>query len=189
MLQFLISQVVHSFKAPRAAARQIIERVNGPEEVTIVFVLAFCLQAFIMVLLALISGDFEGGAISSVLGSLLVNIVTFVLLVGIVFGVGRLFGGQGTLLEVAAVIAWHSLITVIFAPFMTPVASAETTGGASFHPIVFIIMVVVFWLLVNFITEVHRFESVWQVTGVTLGVLMAIGLVLSILIFGAISGA
>ncbi len=174
MLQELLKSVIDSFVAPRAAARRIMDNVTDFQGVAVIFGLSFTLSAIVLLVKATFgaeaAADIEraGGALSAVSSMLIYSAVAFAFVCGVVFGVGRLFGGVGTLLNVAAVIAWHSLITVVFSPFMS-VSSLTSESGAALIPI--FIMFFVAWLLINFTAEVHQFKSVWKVAAVMVGLL------------------
>ncbi|MEM7544430.1 MAG: Yip1 family protein [Pseudomonadota bacterium] len=187
MLQLLISSVMESYRAPRAAVRGVIDRVDSIEGVAIIFALSFALQAMVLAISALVFGTVEAGLFGVLAGALTVSALSFAVIVGLAFGIGRMFGGQGSLLDIATAIAWHSLVTVIFAPFLgtLPVGPADQAGA---NPIQIVIFVIVFWLFANFIAEAHKFASAWRVAGAMIGIMLGMGVLLSILIFGSISG-
>jgi len=174
MLQELVKSVIDSFVAPRAAARRVMDNVTDFQGVAIIFGLSFTLSAIILIVKASFSADAAaeieraGGALAASLSLLIYSAVAFTFVCGVVFGVGRLFGGVGTFLNVAAVIAWHSLITVVFSPFLS-ISALTSESGAAMVPIM--IMLFVFWLLINFTAEAHQFKSVWKVAAVLVGML------------------
>lgn len=186
MLQSLLEAAVESYRAPRRAARRIIDTVDRPEAVALMFGVSFCVSAMLMLLTQSAFGaDGANGGLGFVFLNLVFSAFGFGMLVGLVYGVGRLFGGEGELIEVAAVIAWHSLVTVFFTPF---VASAGTLDGAS-GPAFLIQLVcvgVAIWLLVNFIAEVHGFPNAWRVAGVMFVGMFLAGLILPFLFAGLI---
>lgn len=174
MLQDLLKSIIDSFVAPRKAARRIIDNVTDFQSVAVIFGLSFTLSAIVLLVKAAFSAEASadianaGGAISAVISLLIYSAVAFAFVTGVVLGVGRLFSGAGTVLSVAAVIAWHSLITVVFSPFMSVQALTSETGAAL---IPIFIMLFVFWLLINFAAEAHQFKSVWKVAAVMVGML------------------
>lgn len=174
MLQELVKSVIDSFVAPRVAARRVMDTVQDFQGVAVIFGLSFTLSAIILILKASFSAeaaaDIEraGGAISATLSWFIQSAVALAFFSAVVFGVGRLFGGVGTLLNVAAVIAWHSLITVVFSPFVS--LSALTSGNSAALGQVFIGLFTL-WLFVNFTAEAHRFKSVWKVAAITFGLM------------------
>ncbi|MDG1211225.1 MAG: YIP1 family protein [Paracoccaceae bacterium] len=174
MLQELVKSIVDSFVAPRASARRVIDNVTDFQGVAVIFGLSFTLSAIIILLKtafgAEAAADFNamGGAFPFIISNLIFSAVAFAFLCGVIYGVGRLFGGVGTPLEIAAAIAWHSLITVVFSPFLS-LSSLTSDGGASIMPV--FIMLFIAWLLANFTAEVHQFKSVWKVAAVMVGLL------------------
>lgn len=174
MLQELVKSVIDSFVAPRTAARRVMDNVTDFQGVAVIFGLSFTLSAIVLILKTFFSAeaaaDIEraGGAISAVVSLLISSAVAFAFVSVVVLGVGRLFGGVGSLLNVAAVIAWHSLITVVFSPFMSVTALTSETGAAL---IPVFIMLFVGWLLINFTAEAHQFKSLWKVAAVMVGLL------------------
>jgi len=174
MLQELIKSMIDSFVAPRAAARRVIDTVQDYQGVAVIFGLSFTLSAIVLILKTYVGAEpaanFEaaGGALPFIISNLIFSAVAFAVLCGIVFGAGRMFGGVGTFLNVAAVLAWHSLITVVFTPFLSLTALTTDSGGAI--PTV-IIMLFIAWLLVNFAAEAHQFKSVWKVAAVLFGMM------------------
>lgn len=174
MIQELLKSVVDSFVAPRAAARRVIDNVTDFQGVAVIFGLSFTLSAIVLLLKTSFDADAAaeidraGGAITAVVSTLIYSGVAFAFVCGVVYGVGRLFGGVGSVLNVAAVIAWHSLITVVFSPFLS-IASLTSESGSALVPM--FIMLFVAWLLVNFTAEAHGFKSVWKVAAAMFGLL------------------
>ena len=187
MFGTLIEDVIASYRAPRPTVRRVIDRLDGWREVAMLFGLAFCLSSGIAVLISLLSG--EGGA---GLGFLVTNLVfsaaAYALAVVLIHRVGRLFGGKGEMIEVAAAVAWHSLATVIFAPLVAAASAPGLGGAAGILAIAQLAMVaVVIWLLANFVAEAHGFRSVARVAGGLFAGVFMLGLILSILLPNIIS--
>lgn len=174
MLQELMKSVVDSFVAPRAAARRVIDNVQDFQGVAVIFGLSFTLSAIVLLLKTSLGAgqaaefDPAGGALAFIFSNLIFSAVAFAFVCSVVYGVGRLFGGVGSLLNVAAAMAWHSLITVVFTPFLSLSALTSEDGGSAL-PI--FIMLFIAWLLVNFAAEAHQFKSVWKVAAVMVGLL------------------
>lgn len=187
MLQIVLENVADSFRAPRRAARRVIDTVKRPEEVAMMFGLSFCISTILMLLTHLIFGIGGGtGSLGFVLTNLMVSAFAFGMLTVFVYMVGRLFGGEAEILEVAAVIAWHSLVTAVFTPLIAgAVNPADAQPGPGFL-IQFALVGVVLWLLVNFIAEAHRFQNAWRVAGVMFVGIFLAGLILPFLLSGLI---
>lgn len=175
MLQELVKSVIDSFVAPRAAARRVIDNVQDWQGVAVIFGLSFTLSAIVVLVQSSFSADAAadldkaGGAFPAIIALLFYSVISFAFFSAIVFGVGRMFGGAGTLLNVAAAMAWHSLITVVFSPFLS-LSALTADGGAPMLTI--FIMLFIMWLLVNFAAEAHQFKSVWKVAAVMVGLML-----------------
>lgn len=159
IIQDLLKEIVDSYVAPRATVRRVIDRVDGVEDVAAIFGLAFCVSGFVLAVSEMVSG--AGASLISLLVSLMVSALSFVVLSVIITGVGRLFGGQGSFFEVATAIAWHTLVTSFYTPFGTPAVSHES-AELNLTPML-IVMLISSWPLAHFIAEAHRFRSTWRV--------------------------
>ena len=181
MLQELVKTVIDSFVAPRAAARRVIDNVQDFQGVAIIFGLGFTLSAMILIVKTAIGSnasvniDAAGGVLPFIFSNLIFSAVIFGFLCVVVFGIGRLFGGAGSLRDVSAAMAWHNLIVVVFLPFLS-VSALTSQEGASAVPV--IIMLFIMWLLANFAAEAHRFASVWKVAAVIVGLLSSVSALL-----------
>ncbi|MEM9096804.1 MAG: Yip1 family protein, partial [Pseudomonadota bacterium] len=174
--------------APRAAVRRVIDSVEDLTGVALIFGLSFTLNAMILIVKAYVAPDTVDGADSgSGLELVLVNLIASAILFGvmsaIVYGVGTLFGGEGSFLNIMAALAWHNLATVIFAPFLSFQTLATGVGGGFLLQLG--IMLAIVWLLVNFVAEAHRFPSTLKVAAVMFGLLFLPAFLLSIAGFGA----
>ena len=174
MLQELVKSVIDSFVAPRKAARRVIDNVQDFQGVAVIFGLSFTLSAIVLLMKTSFGAgqatDFEqaGGPFAFIVSNLIFSAVAFAFVCSVVYGVGRMFGGLGSFLNVAAAMAWHSLITVVFTPFLSLTVLTSESGG-SVLPI--FIMLFIAWSLVNFAAEAHQFKSVWKVAAVMVGLL------------------
>ena len=185
MLKTLIDTALLSLRAPRSGARAIMDMIDGYEGVAVLFGIAFSLTAILTLIgFSIAPQSVDGGsALEFVFLNLFVSIAAFAFTTGAVYVVGKMFGGAGSFLDVATVMAWHSLITVVFSPFLSPEALMSEGAGAGLQ---LALIGVAFWLLVNFIAEAHRFQSAWRVAGVMLGGVFVAGVVLPLLLIGSI---
>lgn len=186
MLNGLMESIVYSYRDPRKGMRDILSKVDRPETVAVIYGLAFCLTTIVSLIIQTAAGQGEGSALAATLSSLLTNAVVFLTLVALVWFVGKLFGGQGDILQVAVALAWHSLLTAAFTPFMLLAIQGQSGAGTLFILFVTIISI---WLLANFIAEVHGFASAWRVAAVFVGGSLLVAFVMSILLAGLISAA
>lgn len=191
MLGTLIEDVIASYRSPRPTVRRVIDRMTGWREVAMLFGLAFCLSTGVAVLFSLLTAG-EGAGLGFVISNLVFSAVAYLIAVALIHRVGLLFGGRGSAMEVAAAVAWHSLVTVIFAPLVAGGATfAGPEGGAIGILILaqFVIVVIAIWLLANFVAEAHGLRSALRVAlGLVAGFIL-VGLVLSVLFAGLISPA
>ena len=182
MLQDLVKLIVDSYVAPRSAVRRVIDRAQNWEDIAIVFGLSFTLSAMVMTLRLDDPGD---GGLALILVNLLVSAIGLLLLSFIATGVGKLFGGKGELKELTAAMAWHSLVTVVFAPFLSPAALLATEEARSGFFLQVALLLVVIWLMVNFIAEAHRFQSAWKVAGVMAALIFLPAILMSFFFAGS----
>ena len=157
MTGFLFETLVETYRAPRRAARRVIDTLRTPEQVGIVFGLSAVLSAIFLTLSLMARGGVDGSILGVILSNLMLSVAAFAVLVALTYGIGRMFGGTGGVLPVSAALAWHSLATVIFAPFISPEAMMAPSGAAAFVQLA--IVGIVTWLMVNFIAEAHGFKS------------------------------
>ena len=187
MLNDLIRNIVETYSAPRATVRRVIDSVTDLTGVALIFGLSFSLNAIILILRAWLApeeaGDLLGSGLELVLVNLIVSALLFGVMSAVVYGVGRMFGGKGEFLEVMTALAWHNLVTVIFAPFMSFQSLSGGSGGA--FAIQAAMMLVVVWLLVNFVAEAHRFASTLKVAAAIAGLLFFPAFLLSLLGVGS----
>ena len=191
MLDELWANVIATFRAPRQGARFAIERFDTIERVALVFALAFAGNALLMTVRGAMTGEDiagEMGPIGFLLGNLFASALVFSVMVVAILIIGRLFGGKATPLQLSAALAWHSLVTAIFAPLVNPAALLTGEPGPAFVISVALIGVMI-WLLVNFVAEAHGFRSAWRVAAVMFGGIFLFGALVPFIIAGPISGA
>lgn len=192
-----LKAIVQGYLAPRRSAREILSRRPDPRAIVLLLLLAYLVGQILAI--ATPGGDvvLEGGFVARHVGQLMQFSISFFLFVGMVYGVGRMMGGQGTVLETSAIVSWHALVTsfltplkvIFFREVLTATAVAEAGGTPEISPgIAFMGMFVgltVLWLLANYVAELHRFKKVMGVLGVMLGLIVAILFVFSSIMGGA----
>lgn len=104
--------------------------------------------------------------------------------------VGARFGGVASREEIAAVVAWHSLVTAFLAPFNVLGLGAATPDANL--PEAFVLFApfsvgVSIWLFAQYIAEAHRFTRIAPVIGVTLLGFIVLGFV-ALLISALLTG-
>lgn len=192
MLQTILSLVTETYRTPRRAVRSVIDGVRGPADAVMLFGLSFCLNAGIVILASLLAGG-EGeagsGAFRFAASNLMFSSVAFALISLLIWRGGRFFGGTGSLTDIATAVAWHSLVTTVFAPLLAASTIVEPTSPlAGLIGVAQIFMLgVVLWLMSSFVAEAHGFASAWRVAGVLFIGMMVIAFLLSIVLTGLIS--
>ncbi len=153
-------------------------------------ILGYLLTAiFYVILIPAVDRPGEGALIFHVT-SVIQSIAILFILAGLVFGLGRISGGTGTLHQSQALIGWHGLVASLMAPttivFIEEVkkampsgdetqidpASIEISGGTMFIGLA--TAGISLWLLANYVAELHGFKNVWGVIGVMCGLPIAI---------------
>lgn len=183
----LLRLIVEGYTAPRHSVRQLLAGQNGMEVALGFLALAFLIEAT----LAILFGGRAGGAsINIYFVNIALQLAVFFLLSGLIHGIGRAAGGKGTLVGAQLVVGWHALVTSPLTPLTIGFASAlrqqpeagdaatpvEIPAGGGFLALVYIS--ISFWLMANYVAELHHFRNTWGVLGALLGVTFACGIVL-----------
>jgi hypothetical protein len=118
-----------------------------------------------------------------------IQVAIFFLLSGAAFGLGRQFGGTGTLPDLRKMIAWHALSTSFLAPFNAIGMSGLTPDGqpGATFPLVLISVGVSIWIFASFIAEAHGFKKIGGVIGATIMGFMLFGMV-AMMLMGIVTG-
>lgn len=95
--------------------------------------------------------------------------------------VGRWFGGKGSLASTVVLMSWLEIILIALQLVQTAAMVllpplAEVIGLFGF--------VLFLWLLVQFVAELHGFESAWKVLGAILVTVFAVSLALAVFLVG-----
>ena len=188
-MQAFAANVLEAYYAPRASARRIIAAGPDPQECFLMVVLAFAVQALV--------GDawllmVEGGRLPG-LGArafeFMLQVLLFVILVAGVHGIGRRFGGTANQPEVAAVVAWHYLVTAFLAPLnVIGMSAVDSEGAGPAFLLTPISVAISIWLFASFVAEAHGFRRIGGVILASVGGFAALGF-LAMLAFGLFAGA
>jgi len=200
MIPDFLRAVVSGFLAPRRSVRAIIDRGREMGHGLGVAVLLVLLAHLIAAILQNLTPGAEtlesGGVVDRHVFALIQQFAWFFILSGLAFIIGRAAGGTGTRVEMQLAIGWHAVVTSFLTPVFVRFAAAfdsidvkggmaelppELEGGTVL-PFTFAAAVIVFWLLAQYIAEVHRFRSALGVLGVVVGAMVAA----AFLIFGAL---
>lgn len=192
MLHFLLDATFLSFRDPRRGVRMILDNVQGAQGAAVLLGLALVALCLIVAVEWLLVGPPDMSALpdgaplptlaQAVQGTAFISAISFGFITAMVFGLGRVFGGTGDLITVAIALAWHSLITAIFAPFVS-LRYMTAEDGPEFWRIGLLLFTM--WLMICFVAEAHKFASAWRVGGVVAGVMFGISVFTLFLLRGA----
>jgi hypothetical protein len=178
--------VWQSIVAPREAARRLIDlglsRVVLWQALCLVTVLSVLLVAITQGPLPELPADtrepitLSPFAYATILGS------SLVMLVFALFYTGQALGGTGAFAGTLTVIIWLEVLAICIrlAQF------ALSLFGPGAESILSLVgMLILFWALLNFVSELHGFESIWKslfvlvlaVVGISLGVALIISII------------
>lgn len=174
MIETIASGIAEGFVAPRRAMRRVLAQRPGPDAVLGLVLLAYLVQAMSAIL---VPGARGGGDVSPLLTHLnlvISQLVLFTFTSVVVFGVGRLFGGTGTLPQSFAAVAWYSFVTSVLAvPALYGLTSAaEGDPGALASLLLVGASAIGLWVFAGCVAELHGFRSIWGVLGATLGLML-----------------
>ena len=175
----LMGLLRETFADPRATARRLTELRLPMQARWIVFALAILATVVLLQGLGLITT----GAAAMPSPVLFTVILGFANLVGVVaiHQIGRLLGGHGSFEDALLLVAWLQSIQVLL-------VLAQSLAFLILPPLGGIIqiagLVVLMWLLTNFVAELHGFRSLWAV----FGMIVVISLGLSFLLLAVLAG-
>lgn len=183
----LLRSIVEGYTAPRASVRRLLAGGHGVETALAMLALAYLVQAVLTILFVAGGVGFVGHVLAA-----LQQVVMFFLLSALIHGLGRVAGGKGTMEGAQLVVGWHALVTSVISPLALGVSGAlraPAEGEAATMPagvgvLAFVYVGISFWLMANYIAELHGFRSNWGVLGAIVGVTVACAI-----IFAAVVGA
>lgn len=170
---------IASVMQPQQVARQLM--AWGPPrafrwQAMLLLAALSTLMTAVMVLLAgpdsMLSTDGMGGPFAATLIEIGVNLLAVLL----VTGIGQLAGGQGRFDDAVLLMAWVQFILLLW---QVPQSLALLIAPPLFLPLVSVGVVLMFWLLAQFITALHGFASPLRVFFVMIGVFFLIGAALA----------
>ncbi|MFO7857033.1 MAG: hypothetical protein R6V44_17795 [Paracoccaceae bacterium] len=189
MIQAFAANLIEAFTAPRLSARRIMAVAPGPQDCFLMVVLAFAIQALVGDAWALTFGAGEVPGFTARLAELMLQVLLYVILVAGVHGIGRRFGGTASQPQVAAVVAWHYLVSSLLSPLNVLGMSAVDGEGAGVAFLLVPLSVSVsIWLFASFVAEAHGFRRLGGVILASVGGFAALGFI-AMLAFGLFAGA
>ncbi|MEM9524052.1 MAG: Yip1 family protein [Pseudomonadota bacterium] len=189
----LLNLAGETLRAPRQGARQVLNLGLTPAVLWQLVILVVVLGVLLgWLTLAFLVPQTQGSPFSLFRSPLALGIVQGSILVLMIFGtywIGRAFGGAGDFEGTMAVMVWLQVILLMVQLVQTIAFLLVPPLGAL---IGYLALVMTIWLFVNFVAELHGFESLGMVFlgtgGVFLGIVLAIVPVLSLIGVGAPPG-
>ena len=200
MLEFARS-VAGSFLAPRLATRRLLDQGHGADVTILLFLLSFLITSIFLV--AFGERPEAGSALGAHGGRLLSYGAQYVFLAFLIGKLGRLSGGTGTQPETFLALAWYLVVSSFLAPFFIRflsswnVAMEQMQADPPVDPndiqinglaLAMFATMYSLWLLANVVAELHRFQNIWGVIGVIIGVPVAFAMV-AMSVMGALAVA
>lgn len=178
MIGDLAASLAEGFAAPRQSMRRVL--ALGPQSLDVI--VAMVLASYLVQTLALValgSRDGSGGIGEHVLG-LLLEATVFMVIVALVWRVGKLFGGTGELGECAVAVGWFSFVTAFLSPLVLAGLTFAGDGeGTAASTVLFLAAAVItLWVFAGVVAEVHGFRS----TGAVLAAILMVGVAVTLVI-------
>ena len=179
----LLSALRHSLQSPREAIRQVIDTDPPMSARWIALLLVAIASTFLMLLsLTLVPMEELPPALVWALGSPLslagIHVVMLVVSVHLLYRLGRFRNGQGSFADSLTVLIWFQIIMLavqavqlLLQVVLPPFALAAYFAG----------LVLFFWLLTNFVAELHGFRSLARTF---VGILVALAVLILLMGFG-----
>lgn len=163
-----------TLNAPRDGAAEVLRRAPGRDASWLMFVLVIVLT----VMAGEVASLLASGPTLSVLNLIALQAGAFLLMVVLLYHVGRFFGGTGSFDGALILVTWLQFI-FIFVQIVQVVAFMILPFTAA---IIAILSIGLFlWLLSHFAAELHGFTSMPRVVMGVVGTLLLIGVALTIL--------
>ena len=190
-MQFDINSIFSEMRAtvqdPRGGARRVMAANLSMNEAAlallIVAILTAILSAFVGQMASGVDTEAMPLAALSPVQWAVMQIAAMFVGAALIAGVGRSFGGHGTLAQSIALLAWAEFIVLM-------VQVAQVLSMFILPPVAVILAVIgialTLWLIVNFVAEVHGFESLIKVffalVGVSFMLIVIMATILAVLV-------
>ena len=179
----LLSALRYSLQSPRDAIRQVIDSEPPMTARWIALLLVAIASTFLTLLsFSLVPSDELPPALVRSMGSPLslaaIHLVVLFVSVHLLFRIGRFRNGRGSFADCLTVLIWFQIIMLAVQAvqlalqvLLPPFAPAAYFAG----------LVLFFWLLTNFVAELHGFASLSKTF---FGILVALAVLILLLVFG-----
>ncbi|QUS35405.1 YIP1 family protein [Falsirhodobacter algicola] len=181
MSRGLLSLVAQSVQDPRAGLRAILDLEPDAGERGAFVGVAAILPTLLIFLTLGLAGQAPAILPVSPLALLLVQGGALLFMSALAFGVGRWRGGRGSFADCVLMLSWLQIVMVAVQAGLLVVEIALPPLG----PVIGILaMVLMLWLLTNFLMEVHGFTHrglvLVSIIGTTLGASIVLGIITSL---------
>jgi len=178
---WFLQELAATLRNPRAGLRQIFALKPDQRTAWEALLLTVVVSVLLVEVLAMIMhgrADVFGSGFGSPFVQGVFQAVVLTATILMIFAVGKRAGGHGTLTESIILMVWLQSVMIAAQVVQLFVSLAVPFMAV---PVGYAAMVLFFWLLTNFIAELHGFLSAWRVFVGILAVLLAVAVVMSIL--------
>ncbi|MGF1446861.1 MAG: YIP1 family protein [Pikeienuella sp.] len=165
MIIDLLGRVAECVYTPRRSIRRLLELgPHRPDIILQMVLLAYVLQVLLFGLLTDLRPD-DRSILEFHFQGVINHVISFIVLGALVFGIGRMFGGQATVADAFAGVAWIELVFTFLLPMgvvgLLPAEGGEPSG---FGALLLLGTVGIgIWMMTGAVAEIHRFKSTWSV--------------------------
>ena len=126
MISAFLGRILEGFRSPRGSVRRVIDGGHGLDIAIAMVVFSYLAGSIVAILVpGGRPGDIGLPIVLHTVG-IAVQIGSFFVLSLAAFGIGKLFGGKGTLDQAYLTIGWHTLVTTVLAPLFVYAVSQVT---------------------------------------------------------------
>lgn len=179
--------VADTLLRPRDAARQVLRARLGLGPL-LEAALAICCIGLVLAYVSALAAGGPGDPVAAFLISqpmlgAAAQAVSFAVLVGLTWKIGRLFGGGGGLGGALVALVWLNAVMLLLQVALIVIVSIAPPLATLFAIATYVWML---WAYANFVTELHGFESPVMVLGVS--ILTFVALMFGLTMLAAILG-
>ena len=179
-LKTVFSQIFLTLRDPRAGARWAIGLGIGRRQAwELLFAVILVSVVLAGVLSITLGGSVEGSGLLGPFGLTVAQAIFLWLLIQLIDKVGRSLGGKGTLSQAIVLVAWMQIVLLVVQVAVLILLQVLPLGSGLVSVIGFVAF---FWLLTNFVAELHGFKSRPLIFLAVLAGLFAIAMMASIVL-------
>lgn len=185
MIQDIAANIAEGIWAPRASMRRMLPQISGVDSIVGLVVLGYVVQALVALVIPGARPETPANPLGWHIAGLAFQGVLFALSAGLVFLIGRIFGGTGSVLQTFAAMAWYSFVSA----FLSPLALAgvggltQTEEPNGFAALLLVAATILgLRMFAGFVAEVHGFRNTWTVVAVSVGLVMGASALLSVFV-------